>query len=167
MTDRPLVVLAGPIHPEGRANLEREARVIQCDEETEAPFVEVAAGRTGSCSARSRAARILMGLPRLKSWASRRGSRHRRLPPPRAGWRCAAPALTRSVAEPADGLLMCATRAPDRRWTREATGRPCAAQIELDADVGIVGVGNIGDGGESRRRSHALLGYDPTCRPRS
>src|SRR5574339_376483 len=47
MPDRPLVVLAGPIHPEGRANLEREVRVIQCDEETEAPFVKAAADADG------------------------------------------------------------------------------------------------------------------------
>jgi len=37
-TDRPLVVLAGPIHPAGRANLETEARVVVCDDETEAGF---------------------------------------------------------------------------------------------------------------------------------
>ena len=47
MTDRPLVILAGPIHGDGRANLEREARVIQCDEESEGPFLAVAAEADG------------------------------------------------------------------------------------------------------------------------
>src|SRR5207244_4252917 len=46
-TDRPLVVLAGPIHPAGRANLETEARVVVCDGETEAGFVSVAADADG------------------------------------------------------------------------------------------------------------------------
>ena len=46
-TDRPLVVLAGPIHPAGRANLETEARVVVCDDETEAGFLSVAADADG------------------------------------------------------------------------------------------------------------------------
>src|SRR6185437_359941 len=46
-TERPLIILAGPIHAEGRANLEREARVIQVDEETEGPFVKAAAEADG------------------------------------------------------------------------------------------------------------------------
>src|SRR3982751_4276222 len=45
--DRPLVVLAGPIHADGRANLEREARVLQVDEETEGPFVAAALAADG------------------------------------------------------------------------------------------------------------------------
>src|ERR687887_526290 len=44
---RPLVVLAGPIHPEGKALLEREARVIVCDDDTEAGLVRVAAEAEG------------------------------------------------------------------------------------------------------------------------
>src|SRR5690349_16777666 len=47
MPDRPLVVLAGNINPAGRAVLDREARVIVCDEESEAPFVKVAADADG------------------------------------------------------------------------------------------------------------------------
>ncbi|HTO11753.1 MAG TPA: hydroxyacid dehydrogenase [Candidatus Binatia bacterium] len=42
--ERPLVVLAGPIHADGHANLEREARVVVCDDETEAGLVKAAAG---------------------------------------------------------------------------------------------------------------------------
>src|SRR5882672_3438241 len=45
--DRPLVVLAGPIHADGHANLEREARVLVCDDETEAGLVKVAASAEG------------------------------------------------------------------------------------------------------------------------
>ncbi len=54
-TDRPLVVLAGPIHPAGRANLETEARVVVCDDETEAGFLSVAAGASTSPPPRSSA----------------------------------------------------------------------------------------------------------------
>src|SRR5918996_3530171 len=45
--DRPLVVLAGPINADGHANLEREARVVVCDDETEAGLVRVAAEAQG------------------------------------------------------------------------------------------------------------------------
>jgi hypothetical protein len=30
---RPLVVLAGPIHPDGKALLDKEARVVVCEDE--------------------------------------------------------------------------------------------------------------------------------------
>jgi D-3-phosphoglycerate dehydrogenase len=40
--DRPLVVVAGSIHPDGQALLEREARVVVCRDETEAGLVAVA-----------------------------------------------------------------------------------------------------------------------------
>src|ERR671935_791798 len=45
--DRPLVVLAGPIHADGHANLEREARVVVCHDETEAGLVKAAAEAQG------------------------------------------------------------------------------------------------------------------------
>src|ERR671918_295517 len=45
--ERPLVVLAGPIHADGHANLEREARVVVCTDETEAGLVRVAAEAQG------------------------------------------------------------------------------------------------------------------------
>src|SRR6059036_629330 len=44
---RPLVVLAGPINPDGKSLLEREARVVVCDDETEAGLVSVAAEAAG------------------------------------------------------------------------------------------------------------------------
>src|SRR5256885_14610725 len=40
---RPLVALAGPIHPDGKALLDKEARVVVCEDETEAGLVKVAA----------------------------------------------------------------------------------------------------------------------------
>ena len=44
---RPLVVLAGNIHPDGKALLEKEARVVVCTEEAEEPFVKMAAEADG------------------------------------------------------------------------------------------------------------------------
>lgn len=44
---RPLIVLAGPIHPDGKAMLEAEARVVVCNDETEAGLVAVAADASG------------------------------------------------------------------------------------------------------------------------
>jgi len=44
---RPLIVLGGDIHPDGKALLETEARVIVCAEEGEAAFAKVAAEADG------------------------------------------------------------------------------------------------------------------------
>ncbi|HMH48869.1 MAG TPA: hypothetical protein VK548_01455, partial [Candidatus Acidoferrum sp.] len=44
---RPVVVLAGPTHQDGRDQLEREVDVILCEEETEEAFVKVASGAHG------------------------------------------------------------------------------------------------------------------------
>jgi len=44
---RPLVVLAGPINPDGQALLETEARVVVCGDETEAGLAKVAAEAEG------------------------------------------------------------------------------------------------------------------------
>ena len=44
---RPLVVLAGPINPDGRALLEKEARVVVCEDETEAGLAKAAAEAQG------------------------------------------------------------------------------------------------------------------------
>ena len=44
---RPVVVLAGPTHEDGRAQLEREVDVILCEEETEEAFLKVASGAHG------------------------------------------------------------------------------------------------------------------------
>jgi D-3-phosphoglycerate dehydrogenase len=44
---RPLIVLAGPIHPDGKALLDQEARVVVCEDETEAGLVKAAAEAHG------------------------------------------------------------------------------------------------------------------------
>jgi D-3-phosphoglycerate dehydrogenase len=44
---RPLVVLAGPINPDGQALLEKEARVVVCEDETETGLVKAAAEAQG------------------------------------------------------------------------------------------------------------------------
>jgi D-3-phosphoglycerate dehydrogenase len=66
--DRPLVVLAGPIHADGHANLETGARVVVCDDETEAGLVKVAAGAQGILfRAKPRCTESLMAAcPQLK-----------------------------------------------------------------------------------------------------
>src|SRR5258705_9031645 len=46
-TERPLVVLAGPIHPDGKALLDKEARVVVCEDETEAGLVKAATDAQG------------------------------------------------------------------------------------------------------------------------
>ena len=46
--DRPLVILAGPIHADGHANLESGARVVVCTDETEAGLVTMAAEAQGT-----------------------------------------------------------------------------------------------------------------------
>src|SRR5438445_40167 len=46
-TERPLIVLAGPIHPDGKAVLEKEARVVVCEDESEAGVVKMAAEAQG------------------------------------------------------------------------------------------------------------------------
>src|SRR2546423_14246046 len=44
---RKVVVLAGPTHQDGRAQLESEVDVILCEEEIEEPFVKIASGAHG------------------------------------------------------------------------------------------------------------------------
>src|SRR5712691_7307687 len=44
---RPLIVLAGPIHPDGKALLEKEARVVVCEDETETGLLKAAADAQG------------------------------------------------------------------------------------------------------------------------
>src|SRR5438445_1112575 len=44
---RPLIVLAGPIHPDGKALLESEARVVLTDDETESGMIKIAADADG------------------------------------------------------------------------------------------------------------------------
>ena len=59
MIRRPLVVLGGNIHPDGKALLETEARVVVTDE-NESALRSPPRTRTGSCSARARLHASLM-----------------------------------------------------------------------------------------------------------
>ena len=153
-TDRPLVVLAGPIHAEGRANLEREARVIQCDEETEGPFLKMAAEADGILfRAKPRCTASLMSACKRLKVVGRHGVGLDTVDLP-AATRLGVAVVhapgsnSQAVAEHALMLmLMCATRARQiDRWTREGDWQARrGGNIELDGKtLGIVGVGNIG-----------------------
>ena len=173
MADRPLVVLAGPIHPEGRANLEREARVIQCDEETEAPFVPVAAEADGILfRARPRCTASLMTACKRLKVVGRHGVGLDTVDLP-AATRLGVAVVhapgsnSQAVAEHALMLmLMCAKRARQiDRWTRAGDWQARrGGNIELHAKtLGIVGVGNIGRRVATFAAALGMrvLGYDP------
>ena len=173
MPDRPLIVLAGPIHGDGRANLEREARVVQCDEEAEAPFLKAAVEADGilfrtrprcteslmtACKGLKVVGRHGVGLDTVDlAAATRLGVAVVHAPG----------SNSQAVAEHALMLmLMCAKRARQiDRWTREGDWQARrGGNIELAGKtLGIVGVGNIGR--RVAKFAAALgmrvLGYDP------
>jgi D-3-phosphoglycerate dehydrogenase len=169
---RPLVVLAGPIHPEGRVQLEREARVVVA-EESEEGVLRVGAEAQGLLI-RGRPAcpeRLLAALPRLRvvgrhgvgldtvdlAAATRLGIAVVHAPGSNA----------QAVAEHTLMLMLCCakrTRLIDR-LTRAGDFRARAEvdNVELAGrTLGIVGVGNIGR--RVARFAGALgmrvLGYD-------
>jgi D-3-phosphoglycerate dehydrogenase len=153
-TERPLVVLAGPIPAAGRANLETEARVVQCDDETEAGFLRVAAEADGLLfRAKPRCSESLMAAcPRLKV-VGRHGVGLDTVDIPAAtkfgvAVVHAPGSNSQSVAEHALMLmLMCAKRARQvDRWTREGDwSARQGGNTELKGKtLGIVGIGNIG-----------------------
>ena len=152
--DRPLVVLAGAIHPAGRANLETEARVVVCDDETEAGFLKVAADADGLLfRAKPRCTESLMAVCKRLKVVGRHGVGLDTVDIPAATKLGVAVvhapgSNSQSVAEHALMLmLMCAKRARQvDRWTRE--GNWSARQggnAELKGKtLGVVGIGNIG-----------------------
>ncbi|MEK7700379.1 MAG: hydroxyacid dehydrogenase [candidate division NC10 bacterium] len=155
---RPLVVLAGPVHPDGKALLETEARVVVCDDESEAGLVTAAAEAQGILfRIKPRCTESLMaGCKRLKV-VGRHGVGLDTVDIP-AATRLGVAVVhapgsnSQAVAEHALMLmLMCAkralqidkaTRAGD--WSmKQLTGN--AGNVELAGrTLGIVGVGNIG-----------------------
>src|SRR5438270_8565217 len=151
---RPLVVLAGPINPDGQALLETEARVVVCGDETEAGLAKVAAEAEGILfRLRPNCTESLMArCPRLKV-VGRHGVGLDTVDIP-AATRLGVAVVhapgsnSQAVAEHALMLmLMCAKRARQvDRWTRE--GNWSARQggnAELKGKtLGIVGIGNIG-----------------------
>lgn len=178
MTDdsRPLIVLAGPIHPDGKALLETEARVLVCDDETEAGLVKAAAEAQGilfrikpACTAS-----LMVACKRLKV-VGRHGVGLDTVDIP-AATRLGVAVVhapgsnSQAVAEHALMLMLAcvkrtlpidkATRAGD--WSmKQLTGN--TGNVELAGrTLGIVGVGNIGRrvakfGGALGMR---VLGYD-------
>jgi D-3-phosphoglycerate dehydrogenase / 2-oxoglutarate reductase len=172
-TDRPLVVLAGPTHAEGVANLEREARVVQCDEETEGPFLQVAAEADAILfRTKPRCTASLMAACKRLKVVGRHGVGLDTVDLP-AATRLGVAVVhapgsnSQAVAEHALMLmLMCAKRARQiDAWTRKGDWQARrGGNIELQGKtLGIVGVGNIG-----RRVARfaaafgmRVLGYDP------
>jgi len=154
----PLVVLAGPIHPDGKALLEREARVVVCEDETEVGLVKVAAGAQGILfRIRPRCTESLMAACAKLKVVGRHGVGLDTVDIP-AATRLGVAVVhapgsnSQAVAEHALMLmLMCAkralqidqaTRAGD--WSKkQLTGN--TGNVELAGrTLGIVGVGNIG-----------------------
>ncbi len=156
---RPLVVLAGPIHPDGKALLEKEARVVVCEDETEAGLARAAAEAQGilfrirpSCTA------SLMGACKQLKVIGRHGVGLDTVDIP-AATRLGVAVVhapgsnSQAVAEHALMLmLVCVkrtllidkmTRGGDWGAKRSAAGN--APNTELAGKtLGIVGVGNVG-----------------------
>ena len=169
----PLIVVAGPIHPVGRAQLEREARVVVA-EESEEGVVRVGAEAQGVLiRGRPRSTDTLMAaLPRLRvigrhgvgldtvdlAAATRLGIAVVHAPGSNA----------QAVAEHALMLMLCCVKHTRKieRLTRDGdfSARHVVENTELSGKtLGIVGVGNIGR--RVARFAGALgmrvLGYDP------
>src|SRR3989475_8624470 len=153
-TDRPLVVLAGPIHPAGRANLETEARVVVCDDETEAGFLSVAADADGLLfRAKPRCTASLMAACKRLKVVGRHGVGLDTVDIP-AATRLGVAVVhapgsnSQAVAEHALMLMLtCVKRtfAVDKVTRAGDWGTPRAGNTELGGKtLGIVGVGNVG-----------------------
>jgi D-3-phosphoglycerate dehydrogenase len=153
--DRPLVVLAGPINADGHANLEREARVVLCNDETEAGFLKVAAAAHGILfRAKPRCTESLMAACKQLKVVGRHGVGLDTVDIP-AATRLGIAVVhapgsnSQAVAEHALMLmLMCAKRAlAIDRLTRSGdwAGRRDSQNTELGGKtLGIVGIGNVG-----------------------
>jgi len=151
---RPLVVLAGPIHPDGRALLEAEARVVVCDDETEAGLARAAAEADAILfRARPRCSEALMAACKRLRVVGRHGAGLDIVDIP-AATRLGVAVVhapgsnAQAVAEHALMLMLaCAKRTLDvDRMTREGDwGARRGGNFELGGKtLGIVGVGNIG-----------------------
>jgi D-3-phosphoglycerate dehydrogenase len=156
--DRPLVVLAGPIHADGHANLEREARVVVCTDETEAGLLKVAADAQGILfRAKPRCSESLMAACKRLKVVGRHGVGLDTVDIP-AATRLGVAVVhapgsnSQAVAEHAlMMMLVCVkktlyqdklTRAGD--WNAKRTSASTAHTELAGKTLGIVGVGNIG-----------------------
>src|SRR3989449_1802542 len=151
---RPLIVLAGPIHPDGKALLDKEARVVVCEDETEAGLVKVAAEAQAILfRIRPDCTESLMAACKRLKVVGRHGVGLDTVDIP-AATRLGVAVVhapgsnSQAVAEHALMLMLaCAKRARQvDRWTRE--GNWSARQggnAELKGKtLGTVGIGNIG-----------------------
>jgi D-3-phosphoglycerate dehydrogenase len=171
---RPLVVLAGPIHPDGRALLEAEASVVLCEDETEAGLVKAAAEAQGILfRLKPRCTESLMAACKRLKVVGRHGVGLDTVDIP-AATRLGVAVVhapgsnSQAVAEHALMLMLaCAKRTLHvDRQTRAGDWGPAArlGNTELGGKtLGVVGVGNIGR--RVARFCGALgmrvLGHDP------
>jgi D-3-phosphoglycerate dehydrogenase / 2-oxoglutarate reductase len=171
---RPLVVLAGPIHPDGQALLEREARVSVCPDETEEGLVKAAAEAHGILfRIKPRCTESLMRACTQLRVVGRHGAGLDTVDIP-AATRLGVAVVhapgsnSQSVAEHAIMLMLtCAKRTRQiDRMTRAGDWTPPArsGNVELSGKtLGIIGVGNVGRrvariaGGIGMQ----VIGYDP------
>ncbi len=174
---RPLVVLAGPIHPDGQTMLEREARVVVTNDETEEGMVKTAADAAGILfRVRPLCSESLMAACTRLKVVGRHGAGLDTVDIPAAtrlgvGVVHAPGANSQAVAEHALMLMLtCAKRTLDvDRQTRNGDwSARRGGNVELAGrTLGIIGVGNIG-----RRVAKfcgaigmRVLGYDPYVAP--
>jgi D-3-phosphoglycerate dehydrogenase / 2-oxoglutarate reductase len=175
---RPLVVLAGPTHADGHALLETEARVIVCHDETEEPFLKVAADADGILfRVHPRCTESLMAACKRLKVVGRHGVGLDTVDIP-AATRLGVAVVhapgsnAQAVAEHAVMLMLTCvkhTLEVDRQTKAgEWTARTRRDNTELAGKtLGIVGVGNIG-----RRVAKfcgaigmRVIGYDPYVAP--
>src|SRR5881296_125795 len=152
---RPLIVLAGPIHPDGKALLDKEARVVVCEDETEAGLVKAAAEAHGILfRIRPRCTESLMAACRSLKVVGRHGVGLDTVDIP-AATRLGVAVVhapgsnSQAVAEHALMLMLtCVQRTVEiDRMTRKGDWRARheIGNTELAGKtLGIVGVGNIG-----------------------
>jgi D-3-phosphoglycerate dehydrogenase len=172
--DRPLVILAGPINAAGHANLEREARVVMCEDETEAGFIKVAAQAQGILfRTKPRCTESLMAACKNLKVVGRHGVGLDTVDIPAATKLGVAVvhapgSNSQAVAEHALMLMLVSVKrtVPIDRMTRSGDwgGRRDSQNTELAGKtLGIIGVGNVGR--RVAKFTGALgmrvLGYDP------
>jgi len=172
--DRPLVILAGPINAAGHANLEREARVVLCEDETEAGFITVAAQAQGILfRAKPRCTESLMAACKNLKVVGRHGVGLDTVDIPAATKLGVAVvhapgSNSQAVAEHALMLMLVSVKRTVQidRMTRSGDwgGRRDSQNTELAGKtLGIIGVGNVGR--RVAKFTGALgmrvLGFDP------
>ena len=169
---RPLIVLAGPIHPDGKALLEKEARVVVCEDETEAGLVTTAAEAQGILfRVRPRCTESLMGACQKLKVVGRHGVGLDTVDIP-AATRLGVAVVhapgsnSQAVAEHALMLMLVSvkrTLAIDKAMRSDGWNTSRAGNTELAGKtLGVVGLGRVGR--EVARRAAGLdmkvVGFD-------